>query len=274
MGKSDEKGRPPRPRIMGILNVTPDSFSDGGLFAGRDAALAQGRRMAAEGADIIDIGGESTRPGHTPVDAATELNRILPVIDALAPELDVPLSVDTTKPEVAAEALRRGARMLNDQWALQRDPEMADVAAGSGREIVLMHNRESIDPEIDIIADIRAYFDRSLEIARKAGLRDSQIILDPGVGFGKTVEQNLACVARLGEIRAIGFPVLLGVSRKSSIGKVLDKSVDQRLYGTLAMNAWGLREGADIIRVHDVAAHMDLVRMFEAIAAAGGSTDD
>ncbi len=274
MGKSDEKGRPPRPRIMGILNVTPDSFSDGGLFAGRDAALAQGRRMAAEGADIIDVGGESTRPGHTPVDAATELNRILPVIDALAPELDVPLSVDTTKPEVAAEALRRGARMLNDQWALQRDPEMADIAAGSGREIVLMHNRESIDPEIDIIADIRAYFDRSLEIARKAGLGDSQIILDPGVGFGKTVEQNLACVARLGEIRALGFPVLLGVSRKSSIGKVLDKSVDQRLYGTLAMNAWGLREGADIIRVHDVAAHMDLVRMFEAIAAAGGSTDD
>jgi dihydropteroate synthase len=272
VGTKPEPAPVRRPRIMGIVNVTPDSFSDGGRFAQRDAAAAQARQMEKAGADIIDIGGESTRPGYTPVDAQTELGRVLPVLDAILPALSVPVSIDTTKPIVAAEALRRGARMLNDQWALRRDPEMAVVAADADVEIVLMHNRETIDPDIDIIEDMLRYFETSLEIARRGGIRDERIILDPGIGFGKTVAQNLTCVTRLGVLRNLGFPVLLGVSRKSSIGHILDRPVGERLIGTVATNAWAMRDGVDIIRVHDVAEHVDLVRMFAALESAAHAT--
>ncbi len=254
-----------RPRIMGILNVTPDSFSDGGRFVGLNDAVAQARSMSAEGADIVDVGGKSTRPGHVAVDAATELSRVLPVLDAIVPELEIPVSVDTWKAPVAAEALKHGARILNDVWGLQRDPAMANVAAEAGVEIVLMHNREAADPDIDILDDVRRFFDRTLDIARRAGIRDGNIVLDPGIGFGKTVAQSLTCVKRLDVLREFGFPILLGVSRKSSIGHVLDKPVGERLFGTLAMNAWAMREAVDIIRVHDVAPHRDLVKIYEAI---------
>lgn len=255
---------------MGVLNVTPDSFSDGGRFDELDAAVDQARRMARDGADIIDVGGESTRPGHQALDAEGELARVLPVLDAILPELEILVSIDTYKAPVAAEALRRGAKMLNDVWGLQRDPDMAGVAAEAGIEVVLMHNRTEVDPAIDILDDIRRFFDRTLAIARTAGIRDENIILDPGIGFGKTVGQSLTCMKRLDLLRAFGFPVLLGASRKSSIGHVTGKPVDQRLYGTLAVNAWGMLQGADIIRVHDVAEHVDLVKMLQAIREAEG----
>jgi len=252
---------------MGILNVTPDSFSDGGRFETGRSALAHARAMIAEGADIIDIGGESTRPGHAPVDAETEKSRILDIIAQVA-GLGVPVSVDTTKAAVAAAALAAGASILNDIWGLQRDPLMAEVAAGADCPVILMHNRESADPAIDIMEDMLAFFDRSLEIAAKAGIGRSRITLDPGIGFGKTAAQSLQAMRHLSRLKALGFPVLFGASRKSSIGHVLDKPVDQRLFGTLAVNAWAVLEHADIIRVHDVAAHVDLVRMLDAVRSA------
>ncbi len=254
-----------RTRIMGILNVTPDSFSDGGLFAAANAAIGQALRMAADGADIIDVGGESTRPGYAPVDAATELGRVMPVIEAIVPKLAVPVSIDTRKAEVAAAAVAAGARMVNDIWGLQRDDAMARIAAEADVEVVAMHNRDEIDGSIDIVDDIRRFFERTIDIARAAGIPDARLILDPGIGFGKTLEQNLQAVRRLPEIRALGFPVLLGVSRKSSIGRILDKPVDERLIGTIAMNVWAMRDHVDIVRVHDVAEHIDARRIVEAI---------
>lgn len=269
-----------RTRIMGILNVTPDSFSDGGQFAAADSAIAQARRMAAEGADIIDVGGESTRPGYQPVDAATELARVLPVLEAIVPGLSssglhIPVSIDTRKADVAAAAVRLGARMVNDIWGLQRDDQIARVAADADVEVVAMHNRDSIEAGIDIIDDMLAFFTRTIAIARAAGIRDDRLILDPGIGFGKTLEQNLIAVKRWPEIRALGFPVLLGVSRKSSIGRILaepdtpdtPRPVGERLTGTVAMNAWALRDHVDIIRVHDVAEHADARRIIEALDA-------
>ncbi len=252
---------------MGILNVTPDSFSDGGLFVGEAEALAQAERLAAEGAAILDIGGESTRPGHTPVPAAEEQARVLPVIRALARRLTVPISIDTYKASTAEAALKAGARIVNDVWCLQRDPDIAPAAAAHGAPVIVMHNRETIDPGIDIVADMLSFFDRSLAIARRAGIPDADIVLDPGVGFGKSWEQHLEALRCLPRIRALGFPLLVGVSRKSLLGRLHDRETKpaDRLYGSLAAHALAGTLGADIVRVHDVAAHVDAMRVVDAV---------
>ena len=267
VGDRPTQGRaaPARTRIIGILNVTPDSFSDGGRFDNLEAAGAQARRMAAEGADIIDVGGESTRPGYEPVETERELARVLPVLEAIVPEIGVPVSIDTRKAEVARAALKAGASLINDVWGLQRDPGLAGLAAETGVETIAMHNRDDIDPKIDIVDDMLRFFERTIDIARRAGIADDRLTLDPGIGFGKTLEQNLRAVKHVGQIRALGFPVLLGVSRKSSIGRITGREVGDRLAGTIAMNAWALRDGVDIIRVHDVAAHFDARAITEAL---------
>ena len=260
-----------RTLVMGILNVTPDSFSDGGLFAGEAAAVAQAERLVADGAAILDIGGESTRPGHVPVSAEDEQARVLPVIRAVAPRLAVPISIDTYKASTARVALESGARIVNDVWGLQREPDIASVAAAHGAPVIIMHNRASIDPEIDIVADMQTFFERSLGIAHRAGIADSEIVLDPGVGFGKTWAQHLEVLRRLPEIRALGFPVLVGVSRKSLLGRLHDRETRpaDRLYGSLAAHALAATLGADIVRVHDVAAHIDAMRVVDAVMRPG-----
>ncbi|MHC2019780.1 dihydropteroate synthase [Methylobacterium sp. CM6247] len=253
--------------VMGILNVTPDSFSDGGRFEDVEAARSQAGALVAEGAALIDIGGESTRPGHTPVSAEEEQARILPVIRDLAPRLAVPISVDTYKASTADAALEAGARIVNDVWGLQREPDIARVAAAHGAPVMVMHNRETIDPAIDIIADMLRFFERSLDIARRAGISDRDIVLDPGIGFGKSWAQHLEALRRLPEIKALGFPVLVGVSRKSMLGRLHDaetKPVD-RLFGSLSSHVLAATLGADIVRVHDVAPHVDALRVVDAV---------
>ncbi|GGK45523.1 dihydropteroate synthase [Salinarimonas ramus] len=256
-----------RPLVMGILNVTPDSFSDGGLHAAHDDAARRAGAMAAEGADVIDIGGESTRPGATPVTAEDELARIGPVLDALCPSLDVPVSVDTYKARVAREAVRRGAVIVNDVWGLARDPGMADAVAQTGAALVIMHNRESVDPDIDILDDVERVLGVALERAARAGVPRERILIDPGIGFGKSVEQNLACLRALPRLRRLGCPVLVGVSRKSMFGRLLGRPVDERLPATLATNMACVLAGAAVIRVHDVAPHVDALAMLRATGA-------
>ncbi|MBB3769763.1 dihydropteroate synthase [Angulomicrobium tetraedrale] len=253
-----------RTLVMGILNVTPDSFSDGGRSAALDDALANARRLVAEGADIIDIGGESTRPGHTPVPVEDELRRVLPVVEALA-GLPVPLSIDTQKAVVAEAALEKGAAIVNDIWGLMGDPDMARVVATHDAGVVAMHNRGTVDASVDIVADILAFFEQSLERAARAGIAPARISLDPGIGFGKTFEQNLQALAALGRFVALGFPVLLGTSRKSLIGKVIETTPAERLPGTIASNVIGIMAGCAMVRVHDVAAHVQAARVTEAI---------
>ncbi|WP_425107071.1 dihydropteroate synthase [Ancylobacter sp.] len=253
-----------RTLVMGILNVTPDSFSDGGRSAALDDAVANAHRLVAEGADILDIGGESTRPGHTPVPAEEELRRVLPAVEALA-SLPVPLSIDTQKAAVAEAALKAGASLLNDIWGLMGDPDMARVAAAYDAGVVAMHNRATVDPEVDIVADILGFFEQALERAARAGIRPERIALDPGIGFGKTFEQNLKALASLETFGRLGFPLLLGTSRKSLIGKVIETTPAERLPGTIASNVLGIRAGCAIIRVHDVAAHVQAARVTEAI---------
>ncbi|WP_019903966.1 dihydropteroate synthase [Methylobacterium sp. 77] len=253
--------------VMGILNVTPDSFSDGGRFEGVEAALSQGHALVAEGAALVDIGGESTRPGHSPVTAEEEQRRILPVIRDLAPRLAVPISVDTYKAATADVALKAGARIVNDVWGLQREPDIASVAAAHGAPVMVMHNREVIDPAIDIVADMLRFFERSLDIARRAGIPDGDIVLDPGIGFGKSWAQHLEALRRLPELKALGFPILVGVSRKSMLGRLHDaetRPVD-RLYGSLSSHVLAATLGADIVRVHDVAPHVDALRVVDAV---------
>jgi dihydropteroate synthase len=256
-----------RTLVMGILNVTPDSFSDGGRFVGEAAALAQAETLAAEGAALVDIGGESTRPGHTPVPADAEQARVLPVIRSLAPRLPVPISIDTYKASTAEVALAAGARIVNDVWGLQREPDIARVAAAHGAPVMVMHNRETIDPGLDIVADMLRFFERSLDIARRAGIPDADIVLDPGIGFGKSWEQHLEALRRLPEIRALGFPLLVGVSRKSLLGRLHDRETKpaDRLYGSIASHVLAGTLGADIVRVHDVAAHVDALRVVDAV---------
>lgn len=253
-----------RTLVMGILNVTPDSFSDGGRSAALDDAVANAHRLVAEGADILDIGGESTRPGHTPVPVEEELRRVLPAVEALA-GLPVPLSIDTQKAAVAEAALKAGASLLNDIWGLMGDPDMARVAAAYDAGVVAMHNRATVDPEVDIVADILGFFEQALERAARAGIRPDRIALDPGIGFGKTFEQNLKALASLETFGRLGFPLLLGTSRKSLIGKVIETTPAERLPGTIASNVLGIRAGCAIIRVHDVAAHVQAARVTEAI---------
>ena len=255
-----------RPALMGILNVTPDSFSDGGKFVGRDTAIAQALKLAADGADIIDIGAESTRPGHTPVSADEEIRRLAPLLDALLAEVDAPFSIDTYKAETARHAVGRGVCVVNDVWGLQRDPAMADTIAELGAAVVVMHNRESADPALDIVDDMKRFFDRSLDLARKAGILRAHVMLDPGVGFGKTKAQNLAALRATDRLAAeYGLPVLIGVSRKSLFGLLLGAAVDARLIGTLAANLATLARGARIFRVHDVAEHRAALAVWDAI---------
>ena len=270
---------------MGILNLTPDSFSGDGLLAGADEnslalALQQGREFVAAGADILDIGGESPRPGAQPVSVEEEMQRVIPVIRTIAAELDVLISVDTYKAAVAEAALAAGAHIVNDVWGLHADPRLAEVVANSRAPVILMHNRSSWAhadikerlggryvgiPYENLIEDICNDLLESVALARQAGISDEQIIIDPGIGFGKTVEQNLELVNRLGEIRALGYPVLSGPSRKSFIGYTLDLPADQRLEGTAAAVVVSIVRGADIVRVHDVTFMSRLMRMTDAI---------
>jgi len=279
-----------RTYVMGILNVTPDSFSGDGLLSpspsgrgdrGEGIAVQQAEEFIASGADILDVGGESTRPGSAPVAAEEELERVIPVIQALNKNFpDTLISIDTYKAQVAEAAIRAGARIVNDVWALRADPELAKAAAKHKTPVILMHNRSnpaSVDVREklgntyigseygDLIEDVKRELLESVDLARKAGIAESHIILDPGIGFGKTREHNLELINRLDEIRALGYPVLLGPSRKSFIGFTLDLPADQRVEGTAATIAVGITRGADIVRVHDVKEMMRVAKMTDAL---------
>jgi dihydropteroate synthase len=255
----------PYPAVMGVLNVTPDSFSDGGRFIAPERALAQARQMIAEGADIIDIGAESTRPyGAQPIPADEELKRLQPILaDVVA--LGIPVSIDSMKPAVVAYALDAGAAIANDVWGLQRDPDMARLLAARNAPVIVMHNRESVDASIDIMKDIAAFFARSIEIAAKAGISPGNIVLDPGIGFGKTPEQSMTALARLDELSVFGLPLLVGASRKRFISSVTPSEPDQRLGGSIAAHLVAARAGARIIRTHDVSETVQALRVAAAI---------
>jgi dihydropteroate synthase len=286
-----------RTYIMGILNLTPDSFSGDGLLVKKspqdeflidlEAILEKARTFIENGADIIDVGGESTRPGADIVDANEEMKRVIPVIEKLAANLEVVISIDTYKASVAEAAIEHGAQMINDVWGFHADPDLAGVAAKHHTPVVLMHNRSSWAhaeikerlggryvgiPYENLIEDVKRELLESVSIARSAGIPDESIILDPGIGFGKSVEQNLELIDRLAEIRSLGFPVLLGPSRKSFIGYTLNLPPDQRIEGTAAAVSVGIVRGADIIRVHDIAFMSRVTRMTDAIVRSGKST--
>lgn len=241
---------------MGILNVTPDSFSDGGRHAAADAALVHARSMIAEGADIIDIGAESTRPGAAAVDASEEWARLEPVLAPVI-ALGVPVSIDTYKADIARRACALGSAIVNDVWGLQKDPGMADVVAAAGVPVVMMHNRVEADASIDILADMDRFFERSMQLADQAGIARERQILDPGFGFGKTMDQNYLVLNRLDHVARHGLPILAGASRKRMIGAVLDVPTGERLFGSLAVHLLAAERGAVILRVHDVKAHVE-----------------
>jgi dihydropteroate synthase len=250
---------------MGILNVTPDSFSDGGTFMASNAAIAHAKQMVADGCDIVDVGGESTRPGATPLDTPGELARIEPILTELASTLDAAVSIDTYKAKVAVRAVELGAVLVNDVWGLQKDPEMADVVAAAEAAVVIMHNRAEKDASIDILTDIRRSFNRSLALANKAGIRSDRIILDPGIGFAKTSHQNRDAIARLAELKDYALPIMVGVSRKTFLGGLGDGS-EGSLFGTIAVNLAAAANGASIFRVHDVGPNRAALNVFHAIA--------
>jgi dihydropteroate synthase len=255
----------PYPAVMGVLNITPDSFSDGGQFIAPERALAHARRMISEGADIIDVGAESTRPyGAEPISAEQELQRLQPVLAAVV-ALGTPVSIDSMKSEIVAWALGLGARIANDVWGLQRDPAMADVIARHGAPVIVMHNRERADASIDIMQDIAVFFARSLDIAAQAGIPESHIVLDPGIGFGKTHEQSMMVLARLEELRGFSLPLLVGASRKKFISTVVPSEPDQRLGGSIAAHLLAARAGARIIRTHDVSETVQALKVAAAI---------
>jgi dihydropteroate synthase len=255
----------PYPAVMGVLNVTPDSFSDGGQFIAPERALAQARRLIAEGADIIDIGAESTRPyGAQPVSADEELNRLQPILADVV-SLGIPVSIDSMKSAVVAWALDAGASIANDVWGLQRDPDMARLLAARHSPVIVMHNRDRVDADIDIMKDIAAFFTRSLEIAAKAGISSGNIVLDPGIGFGKTPEQSMTAIARLDELRVFGLPLLVGASRKRFISSVAPSEPHQRLGGSIAAHLMAAQGGARIIRTHDVSQTVQALRVAAAI---------
>ncbi len=251
--------------IMGILNVTPDSFSDGGSFFSMEAAIGQAELMAKDGAHIIDVGGESTRPGSKPVTGEEEIQRVVPVIEELSRKISLPISVDTYRAKTAEMALKAGAHMLNDIWGLKYDPDMAAVAAAFEVPICIMHNRTCGTEYRDLIADMLRELEESIKIALKAGIREENIIIDPGIGFAKTWEQNLQVMRRLDEFKCFGYPVLLGASRKSFIGKVLGLEINERLEGTLAVTAQGIAKGADIVRIHDVLQNVRVAKMMDSM---------
>jgi dihydropteroate synthase len=255
----------PYPAVMGVLNITPDSFSDGGAFLAPRDAIAQARRMIAEGADIIDIGAESTRPyGSSPISAEEEMRRLQPILAEVV-ALGTPVSIDSLKSAVVDWALTVGVAIANDVWGLQRDPEMAPVVARHGVPVVVMHNRDSADAGIDIMQDILAFFTRSLKIAEAAGIAKDQIVLDPGIGFGKTQEQSMAVLARLDELRVFDLPLLVGASRKRFIDTVTPSAPQQRLGGSIAAHLVATQRGARIIRTHDVAETVQALRVAAAI---------
>jgi dihydropteroate synthase len=258
-----------RPLVMGVLNVTPDSFSDGGRFLEPPVAIAHAQRLIAEGADIIDVGAESTRPygGAVSVALDEERQRLAAVLPAVI-ALGVPVSIDTLKAAVAAWALEAGAMIVNDVWGLQRDPDMARVVADHGSPVIIMHNRERVDPAVDIIDDVTSFFSRSLEIAWSAGIAREQIVLDPGIGFGKTAEQSLTCIARLEAFRGFDLPLLVGASRKRFIDSIVPSDPMERLGGSLAAHLVAVENGAAIVRVHDVGPTLQAFAVAAAIGRA------
>jgi dihydropteroate synthase len=255
-------------QIMGILNVTPDSFSDGGKFNAVDRAVEHAKLMVEHGADIIDIGGESTRPGHEPVSTDEEISRVIPVIQALVEELSVPISVDTYKAEVAREAIGAGAHIINDIWGAKREHEIAKVAAETGVPIILMHNREDI-PYSSFMRDAFSDLYDCIKIAKEAGVKDEQIILDPGIGFAKTFEENIEMMQNLEHLVALGYPVLLATSRKRFIGRVLDLPPEERMEGTGATVCFGIQKGCQLVRVHDVKEIARMAKMMDAMIGRG-----
>ncbi|MCB1412932.1 MAG: dihydropteroate synthase [Xanthobacteraceae bacterium] len=255
----------PFPVVMGVLNVTPDSFSDGGDFLAPDKAIAQAQRMIADGADIIDVGAESTRPyGSRPISAGEEMRRLEPVLREVV-RLGVPVSIDSMKAQVVDWALGLGAAIANDVWGLQRDPDMATVVARHRAPVIVMHNRDSADENIDIMRDIAAFFERSLAIAATAGIPENDIVLDPGIGFGKTQPQSMTVLARLDQFQSFGRPILVGASRKRFIDTVTPSPPQQRLGGSIAAHLIAARRGARIIRAHDVAETVQALRVAAAI---------
>src|SRR5688572_810245 len=256
--------------IMGVLNVTPDSFSDGGLYANPEQAVARAWQIAEDGADILDIGGESTRPGSQAVSADEELRRLLPVLEGLTSEYPIPISVDTSKVEVARAALERGASLINDVTGLQKDPRIGEEVARFEAALILMHMRgepgtmQLLSPSPDILAEIEAWAEESVARAQKSGVSSTKIILDPGIGFGKTVTQNLEIILEAGRLGNLGFPLLFGTSRKSFIGKILNRATGERIWGTAATVAASIIYGAHMVRVHDVAAMRDVARVIDA----------
>ncbi|BAM46219.1 dihydropteroate synthase [Amphibacillus xylanus NBRC 15112] len=254
--------------IMGILNVTPDSFSDGGKYNHVNRAVEQAKKMVADGADIIDIGGESTRPGYTPVSIADEINRVVPAIEAINRTLSTPISIDTFKAETAKAAIEAGASIINDIWGAKYDPDIAKVAAEYNVPIILMHNREEAIYN-DLIADMERDLRESIAIAKANGVKDNQIILDPGVGFAKSMDENLEVIRHLDRFKAMGYPLLLGVSRKRVIGHVLDLPIGERDEGTGAITGYGITKGADIVRVHNVLMNARIAKMTDALVGKG-----
>ena len=250
------------PQIMGILNVTPDSFYDGGRFDTIENAVRQADAMLKQGAGIIDVGGESTRPGFTPVAIEEEIERVAPIIEALSSRFDCPLSIDTTKARVADAALKAGAHIINDVWGLQLDADMPQVAASHDAGVIIMHNRQHKDANIDILSDMEGFFATSLGLAAEAGIEREAIMLDPGVGFGKTPEQNLQVIRELEVLSGFGMPILMGLSRKSFIGLTIGDMDADRLAGTIAANMNAIANGARVIRVHDVAEHFQALRIW------------
>lgn len=253
-----------RTYIMGILNVTPDSFSDGGDFIDIHNAVNHAKEMIELGVDIIDVGGESSRPGHKNITEEEELKRVIPVIKRLSAETDAIISLDTIRSEVAEEAIKEGVHIINDIWGLQKDPNMAKVAAKYKIPVIIMHNQNGTDYN-NIIEDIKEFFKRSVAIAKEAGISEDMIILDPGIGFGKTPEQNIMVMSKLDEIKSLGYPLLLGTSRKSMLGKILDLPPKERVEGTLATTILGIVQGVDIVRVHDVQENLRAAKVADAI---------
>ncbi len=254
--------------VMGILNVTPDSFSDGGQFNELDAAVEQAKEMEVNGANIIDIGGESTRPGHKPVSAEDELKRVLPIIRKLKLAVNIPISIDTYKAEVAQQAIEAGASIINDVWGAKHDSEMANVAAAYQVPIILMHNRDNREYN-DLIRDMKEDLKESVQIVKEAGVKDHNIFLDPGVGFAKTMEDNLFVMQHLDKFKELGYPILLGTSRKRFIGHVLDLPVEERMEGTGATVCLGIQKGVSIVRVHDVQPMARMAKMMDAMLGKG-----
>lgn len=254
-----------RTYIMGILNVTPDSFSDGGSYTTIEKAVQQAKRMEREGADIIDVGGESTRPDHEPVSVEEEIRRVIPVINKLKEEIEVPLSIDTYKAETAAAAIEAGAEIINDIWGAKKDPNMASVAARYDVPIILMHNRDNMNYD-DLIEDMVSDLQESIAIAKKAGVKDEQIVIDPGIGFAKSIEDNYTVMANLERFREkLPYPLLLAASRKRFITKVLDVPPQERDNATGATTCLGIVKGANIVRVHDVKRNVELAKMMDAM---------